>query len=62
LTARASLSEFGIIAAKGIGRVDELLDLVESEPESPLIRFTLGSAMIGALMCLGDRARLALGY
>jgi hypothetical protein len=27
---RGHLSEFGIIAAKGIGRVDELLDLVES--------------------------------
>jgi transposase len=28
---RGRLSEFGIIAAKGIGRVDELLDLVESD-------------------------------
>src|SRR4030081_676358 len=32
---RAHLSEFGIIAAKGIGRVDELLDLVESDTTLP---------------------------
>jgi transposase len=31
---RGHLSEFGIIAAKGIGRVDELLDLVESDTTS----------------------------
>jgi hypothetical protein len=32
---RGHLSEFGIIAAKGIGRVDELLDLVESDTTLP---------------------------
>ena len=32
---RSHLSEFGIIAAKGIGRVDELLDLVESDTTLP---------------------------
>ena len=32
---RGHLSEFGIIAAKGIGRVDELLDLVESDTALP---------------------------
>jgi transposase len=32
---RGHLSEFGIIAAKGIGRVDELLDLVESDTMLP---------------------------
>jgi transposase len=32
---RGHLSEFGIIAAKGIGRVDELLDLVESYTTLP---------------------------
>ena len=45
---RGHLSEFGIIAAKGIGRVDELLDLVESDttlpnaarPSSPITRFS----------------------
>jgi len=31
---RGHLSEFGIIAAKGIGRVDELLDLIESDRRS----------------------------
>jgi transposase len=32
---RGHLSEFGIIAAKGIGRVDELLDLAESDATLP---------------------------
>ncbi len=32
---RGHLSEFGIIAAKGIGRVDALLDLVESDTTLP---------------------------
>ena len=35
---RGHLSEFGIVVAKGIGRVDELLDLAESDatlPRSP---------------------------
>ena len=32
---RCHLSEFGIIAAKGIGRVDELLDLAESDATLP---------------------------
>jgi transposase len=32
---RGHLSEFGIIAAKGIGRVDELLDLTESDATLP---------------------------
>src|SRR6202023_1667236 len=32
---RGHLSEFGIVAAKGIGRVDELLDLVESDKTLP---------------------------
>jgi transposase len=32
---RAHLSEFGIIVAKGIGRVDELLGLTESEATLP---------------------------
>jgi transposase len=32
---RANLSEFGIIVAKGIGRVDELLGLAESEATLP---------------------------
>ena len=32
---RGHLSEFGIIVAKGIGRVDELLDLVESDTTLP---------------------------
>jgi len=32
---RGHLSEFGIVAAKGIGRVDELLDLAESDATLP---------------------------
>jgi len=32
---RGHLSEFGVIAAKGIGRVDELLDLAESDATFP---------------------------
>ena len=32
---RGHLSEFGIVAAKGIGRVDELLDLAESDAALP---------------------------
>jgi len=32
---RSHLSEFGIIAAKGIGRVDELLELAESDATLP---------------------------
>jgi transposase len=32
---RCHLSEFGIVAAKGIGRVDELLDLAESDATLP---------------------------
>ncbi len=32
---RGHLSEFGIIASKGIGRVDELLDLAESDATLP---------------------------
>jgi transposase len=32
---RSHLSEFGIIAAKGVGRVDELLDLAESDAALP---------------------------
>ena len=32
---RGHLSEFGIVAAKGIGRVDELLDLAESNATLP---------------------------
>ena len=32
---RSHLSEFGIIAAKGIGRVDELLELAESDAMLP---------------------------
>jgi transposase len=32
---RGQLSEFGIIVAKGIGRVDELLDLAESDADLP---------------------------
>ena len=32
---RNHLSEFGIIVVKGIGRVDELLDLVESDTTLP---------------------------
>jgi transposase len=33
---RAHLSEFGIIVAKGIGRVDDLLDLAESDATLPV--------------------------
>ena len=32
---RSHLSEFGIIAAKGIGRIDELLELAEKEGTLP---------------------------
>jgi len=32
---RGHLSEFGIVAAKGIGRVDELLELAESDTTLP---------------------------
>jgi transposase len=33
---RGHLSEFGIVAAKGIGRVDELLDLADSDATLPV--------------------------
>ena len=52
---RGHLSEFGIIAAKGIGRVDELLDLVESDTTLPNAIAGLSTPAISCCACLlGD--------
>ncbi|MBB4200853.1 transposase [Rhodoblastus sphagnicola] len=46
---RAHLSEFGIIAAKGIGRVDELLDLAENDATLPVAAEAGGKVLASAL-------------
>src|SRR6202045_3026706 len=55
---RGHLAEFGIIAAKGIGRVDELLDLVESDTTLPnaarASAKVLAQALVGLDKALSD--------
>ena len=46
---RGHLSEFGIVAAKGIGRVDELLDLAESDATLPAAAKTAMRVLAQAL-------------
>src|ERR1700736_5344626 len=68
---RGHLSEFGIIAAKGIGRIDELLDLVESDTTLPNAARASAKVLAQALegldkaiddrqdYCFGDRSQRA---
>src|ERR1700730_9033871 len=55
---RGHLSEFGIIAAKGIGRVDELLGLVESDTTLPNAARASAKVLAQALEGLDKRSTI----